>query len=112
MARLWDADQRGARRGREVPVNAQIAARAAGISRPLLAATGRAVLVWLAVAMIASTVRPLDTGGLIAVTLVGLAAARQSPLPKTQRFRGCRVFSEGAPAGAVLSLASAFAGTR
>ena len=36
----------------------------------MLAATGRAVLVWLAVAVIASTVRPLDTGGLIAVTLV------------------------------------------
>jgi exopolysaccharide biosynthesis polyprenyl glycosylphosphotransferase len=42
----------------------------ARLSRPLIAASGRAIVVWLAVAVIASTVRPLDTGGLIAMTLV------------------------------------------
>ena len=55
-----------------MPVNVPIASRTARLSRPLLAASGRAVVVWLAVAVIASTVRPLDTGGLIAVTLVAI----------------------------------------
>ena len=38
-------------------------------SRPIIAMGGRVVVVWLAVAMIASAARPLDTGGLLAVTL-------------------------------------------
>jgi exopolysaccharide biosynthesis polyprenyl glycosylphosphotransferase len=38
-------------------------------SRPFIAMGGRVVVVWLAVAMIASAARPLDTGGLLAVTL-------------------------------------------
>ena len=42
------------------------------LSRAVLAASGRAVVVWLAVAVIASTVRPVDTGGFIAVTLVAV----------------------------------------
>ena len=48
------------------------AAKTARLSRPLLAASGRAVVVWLAVAVVASTVRPIDTGGTIAVTLVAI----------------------------------------
>ena len=55
-----------------MPVNVTSASRTARLSRPLLAASGRAVVVWLAVAVIASTVRPVDTGGLIAVTLVAI----------------------------------------
>ena len=51
-------------------MNVPSAARTARPSRPFLSASGRAVVVWLAVAVIASTVRPLDTGGVIAVTLV------------------------------------------
>ena len=38
------------------------------LSRPLIAACGRAVIVWLAVAMIAAAEHPLDAGGLVAVT--------------------------------------------
>jgi exopolysaccharide biosynthesis polyprenyl glycosylphosphotransferase len=45
------------------------APRPAPRSRPLIAVGGRAVVVWLAVAVIATAVRPLDTGGLLAVTL-------------------------------------------
>jgi exopolysaccharide biosynthesis polyprenyl glycosylphosphotransferase len=55
-----------------MPVKVSSASRTARLSRPFLAATGRAVVVWLAVAVIASTVRPVDTGGLIAVTLVAI----------------------------------------
>ena len=40
------------------------------LSRPLIAACGRAVIVWLAVAMIAVAEHPLDGGGLVAVTAV------------------------------------------
>ena len=57
------------------------AARLARRSRPLLAMGGRAVVVWMAVCVIATAARPLDTRGLLAVTivaaiwLIGLRAA-------------------------------------
>ena len=67
------AGEHGARGGGPgVPVNVPSPAMTARLSRPVLAASGRAVVVWLAVAVIASTVRPVDTGGLIAVTLVAV----------------------------------------
>jgi lipopolysaccharide/colanic/teichoic acid biosynthesis glycosyltransferase len=41
----------------------------ARISRPLIAASGRVIVVWLAVAMIAGSHRPLDGDGLIGVSV-------------------------------------------
>ncbi len=38
------------------------------LSRPVVAACGRAVIVWLGVALIAAAEHPLDAGGLVAVT--------------------------------------------
>ncbi len=55
--------------------------RGARISRPLIATTGRVVVVWLAVVMIAGAYRPMDAAGLMGVSvaaaiwLVGLHAA-------------------------------------
>ena len=53
-----------------MPVSSTALAPTPRLSRPLIAASGRAIVVWLAVAVIASSVQPLDTGGLMAVTLV------------------------------------------
>jgi lipopolysaccharide/colanic/teichoic acid biosynthesis glycosyltransferase len=70
MACLRRADERGAHSRPRMPVSGESATSSARLSRPLIAASGRAIVVWLAVAVIASTVRPQDTGGLMAVTLV------------------------------------------